>query len=137
MGDPSRWIIAADLDIVRARQEVRSLAAEAGFSAGDQTVIAAAISEIARNILMYARTGTITARLERNGDRDGIVVVAEDQGPGIADIRRAIQDGFSTSGGLGLGLPGARRLMDDFEVVSEQGQGTRITMKKWKRSHGG
>lgn len=137
MGDPSRWVIAADTDIVRARQDARDLAAEAGFSAGDQTVIAAAISEIARNILMYARTGTITARLERNGDRDGIVVVAEDQGPGIPDIRRAIQDGFSTSGGLGLGLPGARRLMDDFEVVSEQGRGTRITMKKWKRSHGG
>ena len=137
MADPAQWTIAADLDVVRARQEVRELAASAGFSAGDQTVIAAAISEIARNILMYARTGTISARLERNGDREGIVMVAEDHGPGIADIRRAIQDGFSTSGGLGLGLPGARRLMDDFEIASEYGRGTTITMKKWKRVHAG
>ncbi|MFI5235339.1 MAG: anti-sigma regulatory factor [Gemmatimonadales bacterium] len=137
MADPAQWTIAADLDVVRARQGVRELAASAGFSAGDQTVIAAAISEIARNILMYARTGTISARLERNGDREGIVMVAEDHGPGIADIRRASQDGVSTSGGLGLGLPGARRLMDDFEIASEYGRGTTITMKKWKRVHAG
>ncbi|HYR31103.1 MAG TPA: anti-sigma regulatory factor [Gemmatimonadales bacterium] len=128
--------IASDVDVVSARQHGRELAAEVGFSAGDQTVIAAAISEIARNILNYARRGAITFRTVLDGDRSGIIIVASDQGPGIPDVPRAMQDGYSTSGGLGLGLPGARRLMDDFEVVSAPRQGTTITMKKWKRTHG-
>jgi len=127
--------IAADVDVVSARQKGRELAAEAGFSSGDQTVIAAAISEIARNILMYAKRGEIVLRVVMNGDLDGVVIVARDQGPGIPDVARALQDGYSTSGGLGLGLPGARRLMDDFDVVSTPGKGTTVTMKKWRRRH--
>jgi len=125
--------IAADVDVVQARLHGRDLAAGAGFSTGDQTVIAAAISEIARNILMYAKRGEITLRVVPNGERHGVEVIARDQGPGIRDIARAMQDGYSTSGGLGLGLPGARRLMDEFEVTSVVGQGTTVTMKKWRR----
>src|SRR6185436_20173994 len=98
--------IAADVDVVQARLHGRELAAGAGFSTGDQTVIAAAISEIARNILMYAKRGEITLRMVPNGDRQGVQVIARDKGPGIRDIARAMQDGYSTSGGLGLGLPG-------------------------------
>ncbi|HVH10761.1 MAG TPA: anti-sigma regulatory factor [Gemmatimonadales bacterium] len=125
--------IAADVDVVTARQRGRDVAAQAGFSSGDQTVIAAAISEIARNILMYAKRGEIALAVEQNGDRQGVIVVARDQGPGIRDVPRAMQDGYSTSGGLGLGLPGARRLMDDFDVASQPGKGTTVTMKKWRR----
>lgn len=136
VADELRWEIAADRDIVRARQGAREEAAAVGFSAGDQTVIAAAVSEIARNILMYARRGTITLRREDNDHRPGIIIVAEDDGPGIADIARALQDGYSTSGGLGVGLPGSRRLMDEFEVISRPGLGTKVTMKKWGRSSG-
>src|SRR5438477_2758614 len=135
VGDARRLPIAADVDVVQARQEGRELAANAGFSSGDQTVIAAAISEIARNILMYAKRGEILLSVVQNGDRQGIVVVASDQGPGIADVGRAMQDGYSTSGGLGLGLPGARRVMEDFEVISSLGKGTTVTMRKWKRSN--
>jgi len=136
MSDELAIAIASDVDVVSARQRGRELAEEVGFSAGDQTVIAAAISEIARNILNYARRGAITFRIVLDGDRSGIIIVASDQGPGIPDVPRAMQDGFSTSGGLGLGLPGARRLMDEFDVVSAPRQGTTITMKKWRRAHG-
>lgn len=135
VGDELRCLIAADVDVVQARQAGRELAAEIGFSAGDQTVIAAAISEIARNILMYAKRGEVRFTKVLDGTQQGLIVVAEDDGPGIRDIPRALQDGYSTSGGLGLGLPGARRLMDEFEVVSAPGQGTRITMRKWKRGN--
>jgi len=136
VGEELRLPIAADVDVVEARQQGRALAAVAGFSSGEQTVIAAAISEIARNILMYAKRGEIRFRGLADGDRQGMVVVAEDQGPGIRDVSLALQDGFSTSGGLGLGLPGAKRLMDEFEVSSELGRGTTITMKKWiRRGH--
>ena len=135
VGDELRCLIAADTDVVQARQAGRELAAEVGFSAGDQTVIAAAISEIARNILMYAKRGEVRFTKVVDGTRQGLIVVAEDDGPGIRDVSRAMQDGYSTSGGLGLGLPGARRLMDEFEVVSALGQGTRITMRKWKRTN--
>jgi len=115
--------ITSDVDVVSARQKGRELAAELGFSSGDQTVIAAAISEIARNILMYAKRGEIALRTVMNGDLDGVIIVARDQGPGIPDVARALQDGYSTSGGLGLGLPGARRLMDDFDVRVPSGEG--------------
>jgi len=125
--------IASDVDVVQARQQGRQLAASAGFSTGDQTVIAAAISEIARNILMYARRGEISLGVVTNGDRQGVVVIARDEGPGIRDIARALQDGYSTSGGLGLGLPGAKRLMDELEVASVVGKGTTVTMRKWRR----
>ena len=125
--------VTADVDVVNARQKGRELAAQAGFSSGDQTVIAAAISEIARNILNYAKRGEVVLSVVTNGDRQGVIVVARDQGPGIPDVQRALEDGYSTSGGLGLGLPGARRLMDDFDVTSSVGQGTTVTMKKWRR----
>ena len=136
MADELRLPIASDVDIVQARAKGRELAAAHGFTLGDQTVIATAISEVARNILLYARRGEVRIRVATDTDRDGLVIVAEDQGPGIRDIARALQDGFSTSGGLGLGLPGSRRLMDDFDVQSVPGQGTTVTMAKWKRSHG-
>lgn len=136
MADEVRCPITADSDIVQARQTGREMAADIGFSPGDQTVIAAAISEIARNILMYAKRGEVRFLHVNDGTRHGLIVVAEDAGPGIRDVARAMQDGYSTSGGLGLGLPGARRLMDDFEVSSEVGRGTRVTMKKWRRANG-
>ena len=125
--------IVTDKDVVSARQLGRELAAQFGFSPGDQTVIAAAVSEIARNILMYARRGEVSFRHIADGSREGISVVARDEGPGIPDLSRALTDGYSTSGGLGLGLPGARRLMDEFEIVSGPGRGTTVTMSKLKR----
>jgi serine/threonine-protein kinase RsbT len=134
--DELRVAILSAADIVQVRQRGREFAASAGFSSGDQTVIAVAISEIARNIVTYAKRGEVTLRLVANGERHGVTVVAQDHGPGIADLDRALQDGFSTSGGLGLGLPGARRLMDDFVVESAAGMGTTVTMTKWLRNSG-
>ena len=127
--------IGSDVDVVSARQRGRELAAKVGFSRGDQTVIAAAISEAARNILTYAKAGEVRMRILADGDRSAIVIVAHDEGPGISDISRAMQDGYSTSGGLGLGLGGARAVMDDFDLVSIVGKGTTLTMRKWHR-HG-
>ncbi|HKV25407.1 MAG TPA: anti-sigma regulatory factor [Candidatus Acidoferrum sp.] len=124
--------INSDQDIVLARQKGRMIATRLGFSSGDATLIATAISELARNILSYARRGQIKVRGIQGSSRIGILIIAEDQGPGIPDIRQAMRDGFSTSGSLGLGLPGVRRLMDEFEIVSQPGQGTSVTVKKWK-----
>ena len=124
--------IRCDLDIIAARQKGRELASKVGFSSVELTLIATAISELARNIVLYARGGEITLKLVTNGERRGILVIACDQGPGIPDIARALQAGFSTSKSLGLGLPGVKRLMDDFEIVSQVGQGTTVTVKKWK-----
>jgi serine/threonine-protein kinase RsbT len=123
--------IAADDDIVTARQEGRQLSSQLGFSSTDLTLIATAISEVARNIRLYAGEGQVGLKLVRQGARDGIVVVARDEGPGIADVERAMQDGYSSTGGSGLGLPGARRLMDEFQIRSKVGEGVTITMKKW------
>ena len=127
-----RVAINSDQDIVSARQKGRMMASELGFSPGDATLIATAISELARNIVSYARKGQITLKMVNSLNRQGILVVAADDGPGIADIRQALRDGFSTSGSLGLGLPGVRRLMDEFEINSEPGRGTIVTVKKWK-----
>jgi serine/threonine-protein kinase RsbT len=127
-----RVAINSDQDIVLARQRGRALAAELGFSPGDATLIATAISELARNIVSYARNGLITLRAIQGTSRQGISVIASDNGPGIADIRQAMRDGFSTSGSLGLGLPGVRRLMDEFEITSESGRGTTVAVKKWR-----
>jgi len=130
--DEGRIRIAADADLVLARQKGRRLAAAMGFSGTDATLIATAISELARNILAYAGVGEIElARIHENS-RDGIVVVALDSGPGIADLEAAMQEGFSTAGGLGMGLPGARRLVDEFDIVSEVGKGTTVTLRKWR-----
>ena len=127
-----RVAINSDQDIVSARQKGRMMASELGFSPGDATLIATAISELARNIVSYARKGQITLKMVNSLNRQGILVVAADDGPGIADIRQALRDGFSTSGSLGLGLPGVRRLMDEFEINSEPGRGTIVAVKKWK-----
>jgi serine/threonine-protein kinase RsbT len=125
--------INSDQDIVVARQKGRAMANELGFSPGDATLIATAISELARNIVSYARKGQITLKTVNGLNRRGIAVTASDEGPGIPDIRQALRDGFSTSGSLGLGLPGVRRLMDEFEITSQPGRGTKVAVKKWKQ----
>jgi serine/threonine-protein kinase RsbT len=133
VAEERRVPIRVDADIVSARQEGRELASELGFTPGDLTVIATAISEVARNIIEYANQGEILLSLMLDGDRRGIRVVARDEGPGIKDVGLALQDGYSTGNRWGLGLPGARRLMDEFEIVSSLGQGTEVIMKKWTR----
>ena len=125
--------INTDQDIVTARQKGRALATGLGFATGDATLIATAISELARNIVSYARRGEVTLKIVDGPGRQGILVIASDDGPGIPDIRQAMRDGFSTSGSLGLGLPGVRRLMDEFEITSQPGRGTRVAVKKWKQ----
>jgi serine/threonine-protein kinase RsbT len=122
--------IASEADIVLARQQGRNLAARLGASATELTLIATAISEVARNIVSYAKQGEVVLSVVE-GIHRGIKVVARDQGPGIPDVERAMRDGYSTGGGLGLGLPGARRLMDEFSIVSEVGEGTTVSMTKW------
>lgn len=124
--------INSDRDIVAARQKGRLLAVALGFSSGDATLIATAISELARNIVTYAKCGEIRLTAINGSARQGVRLVAQDRGPGISDIQQALRDGFSTSGSLGLGLPGVRRLVDDFEIVSEKNQGTTVTVHKWK-----
>jgi serine/threonine-protein kinase RsbT len=125
--------IASDSDIVVARQKGRAMAERVGFTGSNLAVVATAISEVARNIVEYAKRGEIIIRTVNQGGRQGLAVIARDQGPGIPDIALAMQDGYSTAKGLGLGLPGARRLMDEFEIVSKVGRGTTVTMKKWVR----
>ncbi len=124
--------VASVNDIVTARLQGRNLAARLGFSAGEATLVATAISELARNIVQYAGDGDIVVRAITNGTKQGIVVVARDRGPGIDDPKLAVQSGFSTSGGLGLGLSGVRRIVDDFQIVSERSTGTTVTVTKWK-----
>lgn len=125
--------IKSDQDIVLARQKGRALAVELRFSPTDATLIATAISELARNILAYARKGEITLGPILASGRQGILIVASDDGPGIHDINQALRDGFSTSGSLGLGLPGVRRLMDEFQITSRPGHGTKVAVKKWRQ----
>jgi len=128
-----RVAINSDQDIVSARQKGRLMATELGFSTGDATLIATAISELARNIVSYAHHGQVTIRMVNGLNRQGISVIATDDGPGIPDVRQALRDGFSTSGSLGLGLPGVRRLMDEFEINSQPGKGTTVAVKKWRQ----
>ena len=125
--------IDSDVDIIVARQKGRALAAELGFSSTDVVRIATAISELARNVLSYAATGEIRLQGLNSRNRCGIAIVATDRGPGIADVEQAMQDAYSTSGGLGLGLPGVRRLMDEFKIESAVGQGTTVSATKWCR----
>jgi serine/threonine-protein kinase RsbT len=129
----SRIAIESDSDEVTARQRARELAAHLELSSTDQTLLATAISEIARNITTYAKRGEVVVSIVHDDDRRGIRVIARDQGPGIADIDRALQDGYTTGGGLGLGLPGARRLVDEFSIDSAPGRGTTVTLVKWSR----
>lgn len=123
--------VARDADVVTARQQGREVAARAGFSTSDQTLIATAISEISRNIVKFAERGEVTISLVTDEGRRGVRVEARDVGPGIPDIEAALRDGFSTYHGLGLGLPGAKRLMDRFHLSSVAGEGTTVTMEKW------
>ena len=125
--------IGSDADIVVAREKGRKLAAQCGFPSTDLAVIATAISELARNIVHYAGRGAIILRLVDEKGRRGVEVVAADDGPGIPDVALAMQDGYSTSRSLGLGLPGVRRLMDEFQIASEFGKGTTVTFRKWRR----
>lgn len=118
-------------DIVEARKAGHQLALDLGFSLTDVTMIATAISEIARNITSYAGRGAVRVAIEDREGRKALVVRAEDEGPGIADIERAMEDGYSTGRGLGMGLPGARRLMDRLIVESALGRGTVVEMWKW------
>jgi serine/threonine-protein kinase RsbT len=123
--------IRSDADIVSARQQGRSLAAAIGFSATDATLIATAISELARNIVIYAGQGEVELQSVETSQKKGIMISARDSGPGIRSIEDVLRDGYSTSGGLGLGLPGVKRLMDEFAIESELRQGTAVTIKKW------
>lgn len=119
-------------DIVLARQSVRAFCQGLGFSTIDLTLIATAVSEISRNILEYAKRGTLSFRSEKKGRISGVVIIGEDSGPGIADVELAMRDGYSTRNSLGMGLPGIKRLMDDFSIQSQPGVGTKVVVKKWK-----
>jgi serine/threonine-protein kinase RsbT len=127
--------ITSALDIVSARQKGRALAQDLGFEGAEVTLIMAAISEVSRNIVEYARSGEIIFQPVTNNSKRGLCIVARDHGPGIADVERAMQFGYSTRRGLGVGLPGAKLLMDEFDVESKVGVGTTITMRKWVRQN--
>ena len=129
----ARVKIESPADIVAARRQARALASEAGFSICDSTLITTAVSEMSRNILEYAQDGEVTISLLKNGTKSGVKIVVKDRGPGIADIAQVMQDGYSSRKGLGIGLPGTKRLMDEFEIRSRVGSGTTVTMKKWNR----
>lgn len=124
--------IESDMDLVSARHAGRMLAEQAGFTSSELTLIATAISELARNIIEYANFGEIHLEIVQNGSTRGIRIIARDAGPGIGNIEQALRGGFSTSGGLGLGLAGVRHIMDNFDVESNVGMGTCVTVTKWK-----
>lgn len=132
MADESRVNISNAAEIVTARRQGRVLAVQLGFDGSELTIIATAISEIARNILEHAKDGEVIISRCNHRRKCGICVVARDSGPGIADIDQAMQYGYSTHKGLGIGLPGTKLLMDEFHIVSVVGQGTTVTMKKWR-----
>jgi serine/threonine-protein kinase RsbT len=126
--------IESDADVVTARQQARAMAGDLELTSTDQTLLATAISEVARNITTYAKRGEVELSVvhDDNG-REGIQVIARDQGPGIENLELAMQDGYTSGGGLGLGLPGARRLVDDFNIETAPGQGTTVTLVMWAR----
>jgi serine/threonine-protein kinase RsbT len=123
--------IRASEDVVIARKQGRIFATKLGFLKGDPAIIAAAISELTSNILQYALEGEIIMQYAEKDGRKGIEIIATDNGPGISDVERSMEDGYSTSGRLGLGLPGTKRVMDEFEIVSLPGRGTTVTIRKW------
>ena len=128
--------IESDADVVTARQRARQLAGELELTSTDQTLLATAISEVARNITTYAVRGEVLLSVVRDANgREGIQVIARDDGPGIENLELALQDGYTSGGGLGLGLPGARRLVDDFHIETAPGQGTKVTLVMWARSN--
>ncbi len=128
----TRLPISGEIDLVRARQEVRVQAQAIGLSLVDQTRITTAVSELIRNMVKYAGGGTIEMETIRNGVRTGLRIICHDKGPGIPNIEMAMKEGYSTSNGLGLGLPGTKRLVDEFDIWSEVGKGTRVTISKWR-----
>jgi anti-sigma regulatory factor (Ser/Thr protein kinase) len=130
--DEVRVAIETNGDLVPARAEARALALRLGFSRTDATLIATAVSEIARNIVVHVGRGEIVMHAVDEDMRYGLVVVARDEGPGIRDLAAALEHGYAGRGGLGLGLPGARRLMDEFEVATAIDEGTTVTMTKWR-----
>lgn len=132
MEDEIRVSITCDADMVPARAEGRALAERLGFSQTDATLIATAISEVARNIVVHAGIGEIVMKPIDEDFRYGVVVIARDEGPGIPDVEAALEHGSASGTGLGLGLPGTRRLMDEFHISSQPGRGTTVTMKKWR-----
>jgi serine/threonine-protein kinase RsbT len=134
VADEIRVAIRTDADVVTARQEARSMGAGLGFSSTDLTLLATAISEVARNITAYAGEGEVTLRAIEQDGRRGIEVLAIDEGPGIDDVELAMQDGYTTGNGLGLGLPGTRRLVDDFDLQTTPGAGTTVRLVKWSRA---
>jgi serine/threonine-protein kinase RsbT len=125
--------VSSDLDIVTARASARELSRHIGFGSIDQARVATTVSELTRNIVDYARTGTVTLRPLERGGRQGIELEFADQGPGISDVDLALCDGYSTARGLGLGLPGAKRLMHEFEIQTAVGAGTTIVCRKWRK----
>ncbi len=126
--------IRSDHDLIPARAQGRTMALDLGFQRTDATLIATAISEVARNIVVHARHGEVVMRAVSDGGRQGLVVTAVDEGPGIPNIDAALSGGWATRDGLGLGLPGARRLMDEFQIESMPRRGTTVTMSKWLAS---
>jgi serine/threonine-protein kinase RsbT len=125
-------VIRSSEDVVLVRQAVRAHAVQSGFSLVDQTKLVTAASELARNALEHGGGGTVRLELVNDGIRRAVRLTFEDRGPGIADIQQALKDGYSTGGGLGLGLGGAKRLSNEFEIVSRPGEGTRITIARWR-----
>ncbi len=124
--------LRSDSDVVRTRQAVRAMCSDAGFSLVDQTKMVTAASELARNTIVHGRGGTASLELIEESSRRGVRLVFEDQGPGIPDIARALQDGYTSGNGMGLGLGGSRRLVNDFDIASTPGQGTRVTAVRWR-----
>ncbi len=124
--------LQTEIHIVQARHAVRAAAAENGFSLVDQTKIVTAASELARNTIVYGKGGEMQVNVLENGSKRGVELVFTDKGPGIADMKLALQDGYTTGSGLGLGLSGAKRLSNEFEIESKPGAGTKITIRRWK-----
>jgi len=126
-----RVAIREEADVAMARKAARELAAVVGLSVARAAALAIAVTEVARNIVVHARGGEVLLGVVEDRGRRGIVAIARDRAPGIRDVERALEDGYSTGAGLGLGLPSARRLVDEFALVSAVGQGTTVTMTKW------
>lgn len=133
LGAPTARAIRSDEDVVRVRQLVRTVAVAAKLSLVDQTKLVTAASELARNTLIYGGGGTAEVTTVEEGRRRGVRIVFADEGPGIPDLELALRDGYTTGGGLGLGLSGARRLVDEFEIRTAVDEGTRVTVTKWSR----
>jgi serine/threonine-protein kinase RsbT len=128
----SNLAVVGEGDVVKVRQAVRALAVESKFSLVDQTKVVTAASELGRNLLIYGGGGEVRMELLEAGVRRGLRVVFEDHGPGIADLDLALRDGYTTGSGMGLGLGGARRLVNEFEIVSKPAEGTKVTITKWR-----